>query len=219
MTIRSSFPPMNSSSRSGSGAGPGKSARMATRMYEDSSTEILRLRTALRDLVAVSTIPVAWLGREPGEIAAGVADVLIGSLCLDFAFVRLCDPAGGVAVEISRGNGWKDFPEWLQRHLAVGRPSYKEIVPDVGVGAARCRGLVVPIGVEGAGGMVAAACDRADFPTEIDQLLLSVAANHAATAFQNARVEEGLRNARSARETSVTVRTPEVRQAWSVTRA
>src|SRR5438105_14812982 len=110
MTIRSSFPPMNSSSRSGSGAGPGKSARMATRMYEDSSTEVLRLRSALRDLVAVSTIPVAWLGREPAEIAAGVADVLIGSLCLDFAFVRLCDPAGG-ASEITRGNAWTEFPE------------------------------------------------------------------------------------------------------------
>ena len=54
----------------------------------------MRLRTALRDLVALSTFPAAWVGREPSAIAAGLADLLVGSLYLDFAFVRLCDPKG-----------------------------------------------------------------------------------------------------------------------------
>ena len=178
------------------------------------NAEIFRLRTALRDLVAVSTIPVAWLGRGPAEIATGLADVLVGSLCLDFAFVRLCDPMGGATVEVTRGNAWKEFPEWLQRNLAAaGRLSRNEIIPDVGDGAEPCRGLVVPIGVSAEGGLVAAACDRTDFPTEIDQLLLSVAANHAATAFQNARVEQDLRRARSELETKVAERTAELRRA------
>ena len=136
--------------------------------------------------MALSTIPAAWVGREPPAIAAGLADVLVGSLHLDFAFVRLCDPSGGAAVEVTRGNAWQAFPEWLQRHLAVVRRlSRKEIIPDLG-GADPCRGIVIPIGVNAEGGLVAAACDRPDFPTEIDQLLLSVAANHAATAFQSA---------------------------------
>ena len=177
--------------------------------------EIFRLRTALRDVVAVSTIPVAWLGREPAEIAAGVADVLIGSLWLDFAFVRLIDPASGAAVERTRGNAWKAFPEWLQRHLAAGALSRNEIISDVGRGGERCRGLVVPIGVGGEGGLVAAACSRPDFPTEVDQLLLSIAANHAATAFQGARTEQGLRRARSELEMKVAERTAELRQATS----
>jgi hypothetical protein len=56
--------------------------------------------------VALSTIPAAWVGREPSAIAAGLADVLMGSLLLDFAFVRLCDPNGGTAVEETRGNAW-----------------------------------------------------------------------------------------------------------------
>src|SRR5712691_12495646 len=173
-------------------------------MAIDSHAEILRLRTALGDLVALSTIPVAWVGREPPAIAAGLADVLVGSLHLDFAFVRLCDPNGGAAVEVTRGNAWKAFPEWLERHLAVvGQFSRKEIIPDVGGGAGPCRGIVIPVGVNAEGGLVAAACDRTDFPTEIDQLLLSVAANHAATAFQNARVEQDLRRARSELETKV----------------
>ena len=178
------------------------------------NAEIFRLRTALRDLVAVSTIPLAWLGREPSEIAAGVADTLIGSLCLDFAFVRFCDPTGGAALELTRGNAWKAFPEWLQRQLAaVGGLSRKEMIPDVGDGAQRYRGLVVPIGVNGEGGLVAAASRRPDFPTEIDQLLVSVAANHAATAFQSARVQQGLRRVRSELETKVSERTVELRRA------
>src|SRR5882724_7231840 len=182
--------------------------------------DIHRLRTALRDLVALSTIPAAWVGREPSAVAAGLADVLVGSLHLDFAFVRLCDPDGGAAVDVTRGDAWKAFPEWLQGHLAaVGQRWRKEIIPDVGGGGERCRGLVVPVGVNADGGLVAVACDRADFPTETDQLLVSVAANHAATAFQSARLvherrraEEELRQARDDLELKVTERTDELRR-------
>src|SRR5437879_11629503 len=106
--------------------------------------DIHRLRTALRDLVALSTIPAAWVGREPSAIAAGLADVLVNSLHLDFAFVRLCDPAGGAAVEVARGSAWQAFPEWLQYHLEVNsRLSRREIVRDIGSGAQRCCGIVI----------------------------------------------------------------------------
>src|SRR5215470_14491764 len=87
------------------------------------------LRAALRDLVALSTIPAAWVGREPGEISAGLADVLVGSLGLEFAFVRLCDPRGGEAVEATRGNSWDGFARWLA--MKGGRVSRREVIPDV----------------------------------------------------------------------------------------
>src|SRR6266550_7868219 len=86
-------------------------------MPTESHAGTVALRTALRELVALSTIPAAWVGREPPIIAAGLADVLVGSLHLDFAFVRLCDPKGGAAIEATRGNAWKGFPEWLQIHV------------------------------------------------------------------------------------------------------
>ena len=63
-------------------------------MAIDSSAEIPRLRATVRDLLALSTIPEAWVGREPPAIATDLADLLVGSLELDFAFVRLCDPTG-----------------------------------------------------------------------------------------------------------------------------
>src|SRR5438067_2279513 len=153
-------------------------------------------------------------------MVAGPADVLVNSLHLDFAFVRLCDRNGGAAVEIARGTAWSAFPEWLQCHLAInGRVSHSEIVRDIGNGVQQCRGIVIPVGIAAEGGLVAAACNHADFPTEIDQLLLSVAANHAATAFRTARVEEAireserqLRKAHDELETKVAERTAELQR-------
>jgi signal transduction histidine kinase/PAS domain-containing protein len=189
-------------------------------MLTDTDAEILRLRAVVRDLMALSTIPAMWVGREPPAVAAGLADTLIGLLQLDFASVRLCDPGGAGAVDVIRGHAWTTFPQWLERHLASsGRLSGREIIPDVSGGEAPCRGVVIPIGVNAEGGVVAAACDRTDFPTESEQLLLSLAANQAATAFQSARLiherrraEEELLEARTELEMKVIERTAELQR-------
>jgi signal transduction histidine kinase len=160
-------------------------------MSADTDAELVALRTVLRDLVALSAIPAAWVGREPAAVAAGLADTLTGLLRLDFIYVRLCVPGFVGAVDVTRGQAWRTFPKWLESHLAEGgRISGRQIVPDVDDSAGQCRGVVMPVGVGAEGGMVAAACGRPDFPSASDQLLLNLAANHAAAAFQSVRLNE-----------------------------
>jgi signal transduction histidine kinase/PAS domain-containing protein len=189
-------------------------------MSVDTDAEIRGLRTVLRDLVALSAIPAALAGREPAAVVAGLADVLIELLQLEFVFVRMSVPSAADAVDVMRGTAWKAFPAWLERHLAEsGRLSGMEIIPDVDGGTWPCRGVAIPIGVNAEGGVVVAACGRLGFPTEIDQLLLGLAANNAAMAFQNAtlshertRAEEELRRARDVLEITVAERTAELRR-------
>src|SRR6266853_1698465 len=196
-------------------------------MVMDQSAEVLRLRATVRDLLALSIIPEAWVAREPPAIAADLADLLIGSLKLDFAFVRLGDPIGRQAVDVIRGDCWKGFPEWLQQRFAkFGQVSRTEIVTNVGGLEKSCCGVVIPIGVNSERGLIAAACDRSDFPDQIDQQILSAAANNAATAFRNAFLinelrtaqkalrdqEQELRKARDELEIKVAERTSELRR-------
>src|ERR1700722_1198780 len=124
-------------------------------MTIDPSAEIHSLRATVRERLALSTIPEAWVGREPPAIATDLADLLIGSLELDFAFVRLCDPTGCQVVEVTRGNSWKAFPEWLQEHVAAfGQISRKEIVTNIGGPEKSLCGVVIPIGVNSERGLV-----------------------------------------------------------------
>jgi PAS domain S-box-containing protein len=193
----------------------------------DSDLDVVRLRRVLRDLVALSAVPAAWVASEPPAIAAGLADLLVVSLNVDFAFVRLRDPGGGAAVQVARGSPIPGLAEWLQRVLAEGdRLSHGEIFSAAGDDPRAGGGIVIPIGVDAGGGLVAAACNRPDFPDETDRLLLSVAANHAATAFRMARLvedhrraeaslrdsERQLRHSRDELETKVAERTAELRR-------
>jgi signal transduction histidine kinase len=135
--------------------------------------------------------------------------------------VRLCDPGGDGAVEATRGSPWTSFSEWLEDRLTGGTPFRdKEVFPDVGDDVVPRQGFAVPIGVNGEGGVVAAASGRDGFPTPTDQLLLSLAANHAAAVFHSARLidarkraEAELREIRDALEVTVAERTAELQVA------
>jgi len=112
----------------------------------DTNAEVRALRTVLRDLIALSAIPVAWVGKEPADVAVGLADTLSSLLQLDFVFVRLCVPSVAGVVDVTRGKAWKTFPEWLESHLAEsGLFSGMEIIPDIGDGVEPCRGVVIPV--------------------------------------------------------------------------
>jgi signal transduction histidine kinase len=182
-----------------------------------------RLRAALRDLVALSTIPAGWIGIEPRTIAAGLADILAGSLGFDFAFVRLLDPTGEVTIDVTSGCATREFLDWLQAQFSTFDGSLRrQIIPNV-VGfddrLKSLRGIIIPIGFNAYAGLLAVGCERSNFPTETDRMLLTVAANHAATAFRSTnliherrRAEEEVRKARDELEMKVMERTAELQR-------
>ena len=188
------------------------------------ASESLRLRAALRDLVALSTFPAGWIGIEPRTIASGLADILTGSLGFDFAFVRMLDPTGGSTIDVTSGCATSVFFDWLQTQLStldesLHKPSIQDVV-GLDDRPISLRSIIVPIGFNAHAGVVAVGCERSDFPTEADRMLLTVAANHAATAFRSAnlvierrRAEENVRKARDELEMKVAERTAELQRA------
>src|SRR5579863_1729886 len=121
--------------------------------------ENLRLRAALRDLVALSTIPAGWIGIEPRTIASGLADILAGSFGFDFAFVRLLNPTLGVTIDVTSGCATGEFLDWLWAQLStLDEPLRKQITANVVCFDARLkslRGIVIPIGLNAYAGLVA----------------------------------------------------------------
>ena len=183
--------------------------------------ENLRLRAALRDLVALSTIPAGWIGIDPRTIAAGLADILTGSLDFDFAFLRLLDPAGGATIDVTSGCATRELLDWLQVQLSSLDQSLRKQIDldDVDDGPKSLRGIIIPIGFNAYTGLVVVGCERGDFPTDTDRMLLTVAANHAAIAFRSANLvhalrqaEEEIRQARDQLEMKVIERTAELQR-------
>src|SRR5258708_3687066 len=61
------------------------------------------------------------------------------------------------------------------------------------LGSGMTRIICAPFGIEARGGVLVACSPRADFPTEVDRLLLGVAANQVAVLLDRRRTEDALR--------------------------
>ncbi|HKA54124.1 MAG TPA: hypothetical protein VKJ47_10730, partial [Candidatus Binatia bacterium] len=124
----------------------------------------------LRELATLTALPAAWAGREPPAIVESLADTLLHTLGLDLVYLSIKGAPDEVALEVARTVG---RPEVAGQAQAVGRAlapwlqatdsSPPPSIPHP-AGSGTVRLAVIPIGLEGEYGVVAAGSQRADFP-------------------------------------------------------
>ena len=83
--------------------------------------EVRELQRTMRDLVALSAMPAAWVGRGLKEITEGCLDVLTGVLDISAAFVRLRDVDNGEESEAVYDPEHTAFADWVREQEVTRR--------------------------------------------------------------------------------------------------
>ncbi len=153
--------------------------------------EILRLRSRLRDLGNLLVLPIAGSADDATHIVRILIGTLVEILQLDFVYLRFNDAIApvelaetslklrpteiGDQVRTLLGSDEDDWPLRLSRRLGG---------KDLLLAAFR-------LGLHSETGLLVAASDRPDFPSDEETLLLTVSANHLALVLQDARLRRG----------------------------
>ncbi len=154
----------------------------------------------MRDLVALATLPAVWGDQGPDRVADSLAHILLRMVDLDLVLVRVQDRAGQPAYDVCRSRGTADCTPEQTRAVVDALPAdllnehldAPQTIPHP-LGSGTLCLIAIPLGVGGDYGTIIAASTNADFPTETDRLLLSVAGNQATMVLQRRRAEEALR--------------------------
>jgi PAS domain S-box-containing protein len=170
-------------------------------MPATSALEIEQLRRMMGDLVALSSLPAVWAGGEPAQIAAGLADALQDVLGLELVYLRLAhlpDDRPLVAARLAGRPATRADLEALERllapHVTAPVTTRQATLPPFPDDAALVATLV-PIGTDGVDGVLVVGSRQPGFPTELDNLRLSVCANLAVSWTRQARLTAARRAA------------------------
>src|SRR5882724_11308917 len=159
----------------------------------ETTTEIRRLQSCINDLISVLALPAIWSGSESSQILGTLLDVLSTMLRLDFAYARLSAVSDDSPIEVVRLGDHhhssiqpRQFGQALDCWLTGDQAVWRSAIP-VLAGEAELSIASFPLGLQHDGGVLVAGSRRADFPTEVERLLLRVAANQAGIGLQEAR--------------------------------
>lgn len=155
--------------------------------------DVRRLQGCMNDLLSLLALPALWSGCEPLQVVKILLEVLVRMLQLDFAYAQLNPGVGVASCEIAHlANHRRSSPQprelgqalepWL-RLECNGRTA---IVPNP-IASGMVSIIPVWLGFDQARGVVVAGSSRANFPTEIENLLLKAAINQVVIELQ--RVE------------------------------
>jgi PAS domain S-box-containing protein len=160
--------------------------------FNHPAEEVKYLQRCMSDLIGVLALPAVWSGQEPRRIVESFNGVLVAMLNLDFLYTRARAAADDEPIEVFR-----TAPDWTTSNGADQlRRAVNEWIGDAAnrqPRATRTRlgdrdfSLVsTGLGIATEVGIVFAGSQRIDFPTQSEQLLLSVAANQATVGLQQA---------------------------------
>jgi PAS domain S-box-containing protein len=161
---------------------------------KDSAEDIKRLQRCINDLISLLALPAIWSGNEPTQIVHMLLDALLRMLRLDFAYARLKDPVTRAPLEILRvadscklkvppQNIGEMLSKWLEREENISLPPAQNRFEEEDTSI-----FPVPLGMHGEIGMIVLGSERADFPSQTESLLLSVAANQASIGLREAEL-------------------------------
>lgn len=159
----------------------------------ETTAEIKRLQSCINDLISVLALPAIWSGSEASHILGTLLDVLLTMLRLDFVYARLPDASDGPAIEVVRfaerrhfSGQPQQFGELLDGWLVRDQTTARCVMPDpAGEGEVSIASFA--LGLQHEAGLLVAGSRRPDFPTQVERLLLRVAANQAGIGLQEAR--------------------------------
>src|SRR6266852_3204202 len=180
---------------------------------EKTADEVKRLQSCINDLISVLALAAIWSGSESCQMLGTLLDSLLAILRLDFACARLNDSIDGSPIEVVRlaqrqhpSAQPQEVGRALGRWLSGDQAASRFVVPDP-AGEGEVAIASFSLGLQDEVGVLVAGSRRADFPTDIERLLLRVAANQAAIGLQEARRSGDQKRVAEVLETRVAERT------------
>ena len=147
----------------------------------------------MTDLLGLLALPAMWSGSDQSHILRTLQDMLVSMVPLDFVYVHLTDAIAETkidAVKFGQSQQPKSDLAEIGRIVSGSLGDDPEAWPPVARVTIHGETIsIVPVrlGLRGEIGCIVAAAKRDDFPRQTESLILSVAANQAAIALQQAR--------------------------------
>jgi C4-dicarboxylate-specific signal transduction histidine kinase len=160
---------------------------------EKTADEVKRLQSCINDLISVLALAAIWSGSESCQMLGTLLDSLLAILRLDFACARLNDSIDGSPIEVVRlaqrqhpSVQPQEVGRALGRWLSGDQTASPFVIPNP-AGEGEVAIASFSLGLQDEVGVLVAGSRRTDFPTDIELLLLRVAANQATIGLQEAR--------------------------------
>ncbi len=183
---------------------------------EKTADEVKRLQSCINDLISVLALAAIWSGSESCQMLGTLLDSLLAILRLDFAYARLDESIDGSPIEMVRlaqrrhsAAQPQEIGRALGRWLSGEQTASRFVIPNP-AGEGEVAIASFPLGLQDGVGVLVAGSRRADFPTDIELLLLRVAANQAAIGLQEARRSGDQKRVAEALEGRVAERTSQL---------